>query len=156
MPKENNQFQIDHAFPGLCSLCHVEVAEYEGSNDIGSPIVKRFKPNAKIKKVFLSDGSQMNVMLCKGCHDVFNENNFQELIESEINGWAYEVETHLKTKWDESRKKKYLNKMSKLRIEGSGKAKPARISRLKESVLKRLDKTDHLEGQLKPPKKEKI
>ena len=70
-----NQFNIDYAFPGLCSLCHTEIADFEGSRQIRDgvfrPIIKRLKGIAREADVKLDDGSIMHIAMCKTCYKNF-------------------------------------------------------------------------------------
>lgn len=115
MAKENNQFGIDYAYPGICSLCHTEIAEFSGSHSNGIPIITKMKPNYRRAVIILSDNSSMGVSLCKDCYDL-KPSDMQALMESEINGWEHEVSNYLKDKWDENRKKNYMDRVSKLFI----------------------------------------
>lgn len=110
--KDNNQFKIDHAFPGLCSLCHVEIAEFNGSHANGRPIITKLKGNWRETSVLLDDGSAMRVSLCSECYDNFSSDDAQYLMESEINGWQDEIDRCCKT-WPEERRISYMKKYSK-------------------------------------------
>jgi len=110
--KENNQFKIDYAFPGLCSLCHDEVAEFNGSHPNGRPIITKLKNNYATTRVVLDDGSGMTITLCKNCKKDLSPDDMQELMESEINGWQDEV-TKATATWTEEKKKSYMKKYSK-------------------------------------------
>lgn len=108
MSKNNNQFKIGHAFPGLCSLCHHEIAEFNGSHSNGKPIVVKIKPNFRKAEVILDDGSHMTVALCDECFDSIGPESMQELMESEINGWNHDVKVSLRDKWSKDEKDRYL------------------------------------------------
>ena len=69
--KDNNQFKVDHAWPGICSLCFDEVAKFDGSNEDGKPFVTMLKSNHVSYKVRLDDGSNMTVSLCRDCANDF-------------------------------------------------------------------------------------
>jgi len=118
MSKDNNQFGIDHAFPGLCSLCHKEIAEFAGSQEVAPgvyrPIVSRLLPSFRSKLVYLSDGSQMSVSLCDKCDASLTPEDCSKLMESEIKGWNKEVEI---IQAETEKKEAYKTKMSKLFIE---------------------------------------
>lgn len=116
--KENNQFGVDHAFPGVCSLCFDEIAEFNGSNEKGIPYITKFKANARQVTVLLSDDTTMNVNLCNRCAGDFKPADLRELMESEVNGWNHEVNTYLKEKWPEKKRNAYLERQSKLRVVG--------------------------------------
>ena len=92
----DNQFGVDYSFPGLCSLCHKEIAEFEGSRQVKEgvfrPIIKRIMGFARTFDVVLDDESVMTVPLCKTCYGTIKPEDMQELMESEINGWQHEVD----------------------------------------------------------------
>ncbi len=89
MSKNNNQFLVDYAYPGLCSLCHTEVAEFMGSKN-GVAVISRIKGNFRQAEVKLNDGSYMRVSLCEDCYKDFSPEKMGELMESEIAGWVHE------------------------------------------------------------------
>lgn len=87
------RFNVDYAAPGFCSLCHDEIAEFEGFYDFGNtkrPKVKFLKPNFRQAMVKLSDGTYMNVSLCDKCIN-FKPEDTEKLYESELKGWQAEV-----------------------------------------------------------------
>lgn len=110
--KENNQFDIDHAWPGICSLCFEEIAEFNGSNEYGKPKISKLKGKYKEKKVILNDGSRMSISLCRDCFENLKPKDICEIMESEINGWAKEINTCLKDKWTKERRDSVLKKYS--------------------------------------------
>ena len=148
-----NQFGIDYAYPGLCSLCHDEIAYFDGSKEIapGSvrPRMKMFKQdgmlmphmkgNYTFASVVLDDGTNMTVNLCSDCETTkFVPKNMDKLMESEINGWAAEMDAL--PHWTQERKKVYMYKYSK------------------RFVTDRKDRpwTDEEKGKIKKPKKDKL
>ena len=106
--KENNQFLIDHAWPGLCSLCHDEIATFSGSNKNGKPKIDKFKNNYKTIKVGLSDSSHMSIQLCKDCYSNINESDLSALTKSEYKGWENEVNNN--DNWTIKKKQEFLEK----------------------------------------------
>jgi len=110
-----NQFDIDYAFPGLCSLCHIEIADFEGSRQIKDgifrPIIKRIKGIARTIEVKLDDKSTMTIALCKRCESKFKPEETRELMESEINGWQHEVSEVVT--WDDAKKRKHMKEYAK-------------------------------------------
>lgn len=112
--KENNQFLKDHSFPGICSLCFDEIADFMGSNDKGRPIITRLKKKYRMASVELDDGSRMSVSLCKICFNGFNGDDAQELMENEINGWQDEVDNVVE--WEPDHKIDHMAKYSKRHI----------------------------------------
>ncbi len=110
-----NQFGVDYAFPGVCSLCHDEIAAFEGSRQIRSgvfrPIIKRILGKARTMQVELDDGSTMTVALCKKCFEDIKPDDMQELMESEINGWQHEVDEV--TNFNDEKKIKHMKKYAK-------------------------------------------
>jgi len=113
----NNQFNINYDFPGLCALCHVEIAEFNGSGANGRPIIKALKGNFTEMKIGLSDNSKMTVSLCNNCHDNFKPEDMKPLMESVINGWQSELEV---VDWVEEKKLDYMDKYSKLKATDHG------------------------------------
>lgn len=109
----NNQFGIDYAFPGLCSLCHVEVAEFNGSHSNGRPRITKFKGNKREVEVVLDDQSKMTVVVCKDCYETFTPDKMDVLMDSEINGWQAEMNI---LDWDSKRKISHMNEYSKRRV----------------------------------------
>jgi len=111
-----NQFGVDYAYPGLCSLCHDEIAEFEGSRQIRAgvvrPIIKRIKGIAKLAELKLDDGSVMEVVLCKRCYGDLGPDHMQELMESEINGWQVEV-NEVVAFWDDRKKINHMKQYAK-------------------------------------------
>jgi hypothetical protein len=116
MAKENNQFGIDYAYPGICTLCHTEIAEFHGSHEVATgkymARVTALKPNFRTRLVDLSDGTKMNISLCDVCDNTFEPEDCKPIMESEIKGWEKDSE-HLK---DEKIRADYNSKMSKLTI----------------------------------------
>ena len=106
--KENNQFLIDHAWPGLCSLCHDEIATFSGSNKNGKPKIDKLKNNYKTIKVMLNDNSHMSVQLCKDCYSNIDESDLPALTESEYLGWKSEVDNN--NNWSIEKKQSYLER----------------------------------------------
>jgi len=112
--KSNNQFGFDFACPGLCSRCHTEIAEFEGSIN-GYPKLKKWLNNAYKAIVVLNDNSKMTVMLCEDCYNEFGVDDCQQLMESEINGMQEQVD-RVCTHWKASFKKSYMKYFSDLHI----------------------------------------
>ena len=116
MSKANNQFNVDFAFPGVCSLCHTEIAEFNGSNPAtGRPIITRLKSNFREVTVILDDKSKMRVSFCENCFASFGPDDAQSLMESEINGWQSEVDSCC-GHWEDTKKKEYMDSYSKRSI----------------------------------------
>ena len=140
----SNQFNITHSYPGICSLCFDEIAEFEGSRQVADgifrPIIKRIKGIARTATVRLDDASNMNVAMCKTCFDKLIPEDMQELMESEINGWQVEV-NDMVSNWDDTRKKNYMKRYAKRfvtdRIDKRwNKAEKLRIKKPRKSKLK--------------------
>lgn len=112
--KENNQFKVDYAFPGVCSLCFTEIAEFEGSNDLGRPIITKLKGSFREIMVLLDDNSKMKVSLCETCADSIKPEDMGELMENEINGWQKEVDAN--PKFDAQKKLDYMDKYSERKV----------------------------------------
>ena len=92
MPADNNQFKIDYDYPGLCAHCHVEIAEFNGSNKYGTPIITKFKPNFTTGKIEINDGSGMTITLCSTCDISLKPEDMGELMESVINGLIVQIQ----------------------------------------------------------------
>jgi len=111
-----NQFGVNYSFPGLCSLCHREIAEFEGSRQIVSgifrPIIKRILGIARTAEIKLDDKSNMTVALCKFCYNNLKPEDMQPLMESEINGWQHEVD-EIAIRFDLPGRIKYMRRYSK-------------------------------------------
>ena len=111
-----NQFGVDYAYPGTCSLCHDEIAVFEGSRQVRAgvvrPIIKRILGKARLARIELDDNSKMSVAMCKTCFNAFKPEDAQELMESEINGWQVEV-NEVVNGWDDERKIKYMKRYAK-------------------------------------------
>lgn len=107
-----NQFGIKHAFPGICSLCFKEVAEFNGSDKNGKPNITRFLPSYFGLISMLDDGSQMTITLCNDCAKDLKKKDYKKIIKSEIDGWEYELTNCLKT-WTNEQKQEYRNKYFK-------------------------------------------
>ena len=112
--KNNNQFKVDYAFPGLCSLCFTEIAEFEGSNSLGRPIITKLKGNFREITVLLDDNSKMKVSLCEDCFENIKPEDMGELMENEINGWQKEVDAN--PKFEAQKKLDYMDKYSERKI----------------------------------------
>ena len=137
-----NQFGINYSFPGLCSLCHDEIAEFEGSRQVRAgifrPIIKRLKGTAREADVRLDDGSVMKVAMCKRCFNNFKPEDTQELMESEINGWQHEVDEVVH--WEDDKKLDHMKRYSE------------------RFVTDRVDKrwNDTEKSKVKKPRKDKL
>ena len=111
-----NQFNIEHAYPGLCSLCHREIAAFDGSYEVQDgitrPRITRILGIARTAIIHLDDRSTMTVALCKTCFNALKPEDMQELMESEINGWQKEVD-HAAIGFDKAAKIRYMKKYSK-------------------------------------------
>ena len=96
-----SRFNVDGASPGFCTLCHDEIAEFDGFIDFGNikrPRVAYLKANFRQAMVKLSDGTSMTVSLCDKCID-FKPEQTEDLFQSELKGWQNEVnamEGHVK------------------------------------------------------------
>jgi len=94
--KDNNQFGIDCSFPGLCSYCHTEIANFNGSKEVAPgvfrPEIVSLRPSYRESVFELNDGSKIAIPLCEDCDDDIEPQHMAELMESEINGWQKEVD----------------------------------------------------------------
>lgn len=87
----NNQFDINYDFPGLCANCHHEIADFNGSNKYGTPIITKLKATFETMQVELSDGSNMTVTVCKDCKEGLRTEDMGDLMESLIEGLIVEI-----------------------------------------------------------------
>ena len=113
--RENNQFLIGYSFPGICSLCHKEIAAFEGSRQIRAgifrPIIKRILGIARVVDLKLDDNSEMGIAMCKTCESGLKPEDMQELMESEINGWQHEEDEI--ANFTDTHRIKYMKRYSK-------------------------------------------
>lgn len=87
------RFNVSEAYPGFCTLCHTEIAEFDGFIKFGNamrPKVIRLKSNFRQALIELSDSSYMQVTLCDECID-FKPEDCAKIYESEYRGWAKEI-----------------------------------------------------------------
>jgi hypothetical protein len=156
--KNNNQFKVDCDFPGLCALCHTEVAEFEGSHPNGIPKISRLKGNFHSFDVMLDDGSRMSVALCTDCFFDIKPEDMKTIMGNVIRGWDKEMNV---VKWPEQKKDSYIDRYSERYITNRA------DESFSESEIKRIEKPDVkslelLHGKLsrpvivkpEPPKKE--
>lgn len=140
--KENNQFGVDYAFPGLCSYCHSEIATFKGSQEVlpgvFRPIIHLLKPNYRECTFELNDGSLMQIALCQSCDDDIEPKHMDHLMESEINGWQKEID-ELLPKWEESKKSDHMDQHSKKFITGR-KTKPWTLGQISKITKPRPEK----------------
>ena len=108
--KDNNQFKVDYDFPGLCCLCHCEIAEFNGSHPNGRPKIKSLKSNFHTAFVTVNDGSKMKVSLCMDCFFDLKPEDMKAMMESVINGWGAEVERL--DNWNIEKKTAYMDEYS--------------------------------------------
>ena len=116
----SNQFGITHDWPGLCALCHTEVAEFNGSHSNGVPIIARWLPTKGEVIVSLDNGSKMRVTVCSKCESTFKPDQCEKLMESVVGGWQKECEILVadpnKPEWDEAKKNAHMKEYSKLTV----------------------------------------
>jgi len=115
----NNQFGIDYAFPGLCSYCHTEIAEFQGSKEVVKgvfrPVLKNLKHNFRQTTFEMNENMMMNICLCDECSEGIEPKDLGYLMESEMRGWTVEA-NELLPDWPEEKKKRYLDDQYKLFI----------------------------------------
>lgn len=116
----NNQFGITCSFPGLCSYCHSEVANFNGSREVMPgvfrPVITSLRADYRESTFTLDDGKKIVIVLCESCDDDIEPRHMADLMESEINGWQKEVDEllpdwtpKLKSEYMESHSKKFIN-----------------------------------------------
>jgi len=140
--KSNNQFGIDVSFPGLCSYCHTEVANFNGSREVlpgvFRPIITTLKANYRESIFQLNDGTKMVIALCEDCDDDIEPKHMAELMESEINGWQKEVD-ELLPGWTNDRKQSHMEECGKKFINNRTN-KPWTLGQLSKLTTPRKDK----------------
>lgn len=112
-----NQFGITHAFPGICSKCFIEVAEFHGSNHESKPIITKYLPNYFGLTTILDDGTLMTITLCTDCAKDLSDKDYKNIMKSEMEGWEWELDNCLKN-WTKEDKQKYKEKYRKRSIKG--------------------------------------
>lgn len=112
-----NQFNIKHAFPGICSKCFAEVAEFMGGNSEGKPIIKRYLPNFMAVTLTLDDKTDMTINLCIDCAKDLSNKDYKKIMKAEMEGWEWELDNCLKS-WSKEHKNNYKEKYKKLSIKG--------------------------------------
>ena len=129
---------IDYDKFGHCVNCHKDMI-FEQVVD--SKVVKRFTADKTEKQFVLNDGSKINVCICKKCKAI--EGNESYIMGCLIKGWEVEtdelVKDELKENWDKSTKKKYMDRMNKLKIISTAEGKDKytieqEIKRYKEKI----------------------
>jgi len=121
--KSNNQFGIDCSFPGLCSYCHTEIAEFNGSKEaipgsnVFRPVITGLKPNYRECMFVLDNGTKMTIALCDECDDDMEPQYVGTLMENEINGWQKEID-ELCPNWNSDKKETHMEEHSKRFING--------------------------------------
>lgn len=88
------RFNVNEAYPGFCTMCHDEIAEFDGLIKFGlvmRPKVKYLKSNFRQALIELSDKSLMTISLCDKCID-FKPEDCSKIIDSEIRGWRREID----------------------------------------------------------------
>ena len=112
------RFNVNEAYPGFCSLCHDEIAEFDGFIEAKPGVMRlkivKLKPNFRMVNIELSDGTLMTVSLCDKCEN-FPPERAGELMESEINGWKRECD-ELIGDWETIVRDGYLERQSKLHL----------------------------------------
>lgn len=114
----SNRFNITCAHPGFCTMCHTEIADFEGFvkfGDVMRPNVIRLKSNFRQGLVELSDGTYMTVSLCDKCIN-FKPEDCAKIYESEYRGWQKEVDS---CTWKEESKplvKHWMSRQAKVEI----------------------------------------
>lgn len=112
----SNQFNIAFDYPGLCALCHTEIADFNGSREVKPgifrPVIQKFKENMREAVVVLSNSSKMTVLLCSSCADLRPE-DMGPLMDSVIEGWQFEVDTMLPD-WPAEKKVAHMKDCSSL------------------------------------------
>lgn len=124
--------------PGHCVNCHKNLIFKQV---VDEKVVKRFSPEKTEKCFIISDGSKMNVCICKTCKVLDGTEEY--IMNSVIKGWDVEtdglVKNDSKPDWDKDKKTKYMNRMSKLKIISTAEGKDSHT--IKQEIKRHREKT---------------
>lgn len=115
-----NQFDVEHAFPGICSLCFKEIADFRGSDPTGKPRIDKFHSDFSLVELQLNDNSFMSVSLCSKCASDLDKKDYKKIMKSECDGWDWELKHCLKH-WTRKQKDKYRRDYYSKTIKGHNK-----------------------------------
>lgn len=91
----SNEFGIDYAAPGFCTLCHTAIANFKGSIEVAPgvyrPNIISLKSNFRTKLIELSNGTFMSISLCDKCEN-FTPEDCEKIMASEVAGWNKEIQ----------------------------------------------------------------
>ena len=111
----SNEFGINFDYPGFCANCHTAVAEFDGSDENGMPIVKKIKGNVRTVYFQLTSGSKLPVTVCDECELKLKGSDCQHIMESVINGWQKEIDFKCKD-WSDEKKLDVMTTYSGLNV----------------------------------------
>lgn len=119
---------------GHCVLCHTNMYIQQ---IIDSVPTWRLTGQYTEHEYVLSDKTKMRVAMCKKCKDSLTEEDNEKVMDCVVKGWDVAtnnlVKDENKKDWDESKKKSYMDKYSKLSIVSSVETlKPSDKIKLKE------------------------
>lgn len=107
-----SDFMVNEDRPGFCAKCHTPIAEFNGSNEYGNPIIVKLLPILRTIFFRLDNGSQLIVTLCVDCEETIDPSDSAQIMESVINGWQYEVDSQLHH-WEEDKKIEHMKTFGK-------------------------------------------
>jgi hypothetical protein len=112
-----NRFGIRYDFPGLCSLCHDEIAEFGAKLPNGRYTILRWKHTKEEITLQLDNGSKMRVAVCSTCFNKFKPEDCEQLMTSVIEGWSMEVRDCCPD-WTADRRRLHMEEYSKREVTG--------------------------------------
>lgn len=102
---------------GHCVSCHKNLLT---KRVVDGKIVDMFMPIYSDTTFLLSDGSQMQVTICKPCKESIDlncPNKHEDIMEACVKGWKLETEICKEESWSMEDRNKYLEKVSSLNID---------------------------------------
>lgn len=113
----SNPYGITWDAPGFCALCHVAVAEFNGSDQFSNLLITKLLPTFRLVGFTLNTGSVLKVALCESCEQTITPAQSGPLMESVLNGWAQELERKA-PHWTEEKKVAHMTTQAQTSITG--------------------------------------
>lgn len=101
-----NDFGISYDKAGFCAHCHDQIADLNGFYTNGTPRITQWHGKKDLMTVKLDDGSSLDISICRACKDAIKPEDMQELMESIIRGWHWEILNVVK--WEQAKKDAYI------------------------------------------------
>lgn len=111
----NNPYGISYDKAGFCVLCHIQIAEFNGSNANGTFVITKLRPNVRAMKLEMSNGSTLSIVICKECEENLDVKDIPAIMESVIEGWEWEID-NLMPHWSKTKKQEHIDSTKKLHI----------------------------------------